>query len=107
MNDDLFPDRRPPGSPIDQPEMLGELDLELAWRRKIYQSKIDKGSMTRRQADRKIEVLQKIRDQVSASYNPDSRFIRECLKWRKEIAECIDVLEGRADFSKHEYADGA
>ena len=59
-DDDLF--ATVPEPPVSRAEKLKELDREIAMRQGVYPRWVDQGKLTRKVADRRIRILEAIRE---------------------------------------------
>jgi len=78
---------RPPWVPSTD-EQLDELALELDWRRTVYARQVERGDMTRPEAELHIDLLAAIKDDLTYRFNPSTMaWTGQRHGWPAKVAE--------------------
>lgn len=78
--------------PIDLAEVTAEIQNEIGWRHEVYARRVADQKMSQAQADRKIAIMQRTK-QIVESVMENGPFIKRCLRFRRELEECLVILE--------------
>lgn len=82
-----------PGAAITPDEVAAELTAELGWRERVHTKLVAERRMTMATMKRRRALIEKA-IAMAEWFGRHGEFARRCLRFRKEIEECLVVLEG-------------